>query len=307
MRAKEVHMPYLYHATNKANLGAIRDFGMAPASKRSASRVMGATQLNRIKKREFKRLARFKTFLKKLAEEGYAHLTILNTAVRVDIKFSNTNFAEVEEIPYAPGADIPENRGLVTADADCDRILAAYIGELRQARVPVDANLMAERQSRLDARARLVDNVQQPSGAERASLNKLARAKPFVDSAYQIIGAQDLSSYYYHFLSELSYAYEELVADNEEEITRHRVYLFAEGQFRTEYASYATHIVSGDYNALAILRVNLTHVVSPMVDVSQETPPPPKKPSTPERSNSRSAYRWHRCKMAAFSGVAGAR
>jgi len=57
-------MPYLYHATNKANLVGIRDVGMAPASRRPASRALGATQQNRIDKRESKRLASFKKFLK---------------------------------------------------------------------------------------------------------------------------------------------------------------------------------------------------------------------------------------------------
>ncbi|MGE8499754.1 MAG: hypothetical protein ACN6O6_19805 [Pseudomonas sp.] len=262
-------MTYMYHATNKANLVGIRDVGMAPASKRPASRALGATQKNRIDKRESKRLAGFKTFLKKLAGEGYAPRTILQSAVRVKIAFSNKDFAEVEEIPYAPGAEIPENKGLVAADADLDQILSAYIGALRQARVPFDDDLMDERQTRLDARARLANKQQKPLARDLQSLNKLAREKPLLDTACRLIDAQDLSRYHSHFLGELSYAYQELVADNEQEITRHRVYLFAESQFKTEYAGYATHIANGQYDALAILRVDLAHVVTPMVDVSQ--------------------------------------
>ncbi|SFP54453.1 hypothetical protein SAMN05216601_11498 [Ectopseudomonas composti] len=262
-------MPYLYHATNKANLLGIRDVGMAPASRRPASRALGATQQNRIDKRESKRLAGFKTFLKKLAEQGYAHRTILQSAVRVKIAFSNRDFAEVEEIPYAPGADIPENKGLVAANADLEDILAAYISELQRARVPFDDDLMDERQTRLDARAKLANKEQKPLAKDLPNLNKMARAKPLLDIAYRLIDTLDLSRYHSHFLSELSYAYQELVADNEQEITRHRVYLFAESQFRVEYASYATHIASGQYDALAILRVDLAHVVSPMVDASQ--------------------------------------
>ncbi|SDO56490.1 hypothetical protein [Ectopseudomonas guguanensis] len=262
-------MPYLYHATNKANLVGIRDVGMAPASRRPASRALGATQQNRIDKRENKRLASFKKFLKKLAEQGYAHHTILQSTVRVRIAFSNRDFAEVEEIPYAPGAAIPENKGLIAADADLEEILAAYIGALRHARVPFDDDLMDERQARLDARAKLTNKKQKPLFKDLPNLNKLARAKLLLDNEYRRIDTLDLSRYYSHFLSELSYAYQELVADNEQEITRHRVYLFAENQFRTEYASYATHIANGQYEALAILRVDLAHVVNPMVDMSQ--------------------------------------
>ena len=238
-------MSYMYHATNKANLVGIRDTGMAPASRRPPSTAMGATQKNRIDKHAKKRLDRFKSLLRTLAALGYSHDKILQSTVHVEITFSRDNFAVIDEFPYAPSTGtygaIPENKGVIAAEADCKKIFDQYVAALKAAGVPTG-----------DAMAQ----------------NKLSNAKP-LPHTYKLINALDLSSYHDHFLSKLSHAYEELVADNEQEITRHRVYLFAEKQFQSEYASYATHIANGDYDALAILRVDLADVVSPMVDVSQ--------------------------------------
>ena len=193
--------------------------------------------------------------------------------MRVNIAFSNTNFGTIEELPYArvqgTYGGIPENKGLVAAQADLVQILAAYISALRRARVPFDEDLLYEMQTRLDAQNSLENKQQKPLFKDMPRLRELKNAKPFLDTACRFIDTLDLSRYCGHFLSELSYTYEELVADNEQEITRHRVYLFEESQFRTEYASYALHIANGQYDALAILRVDVGHVVSPMVDSSQ--------------------------------------
>lgn len=252
-------MTYLYHATNKANLVGIRDVGMAPASRRPASTAMGATQKNRIDKRENKRLAGFKGFLAELAALGYSPNTILQSTAQVDIVFSRKNFAVIDEFPYTTDTGVykvpPENKGVVAAVADRKKILAEYVAALKTAHVPNDEDQEDGGKTKSEA---------DTSGCVKALSTAGKRAQ-----VRKIIDTLDLSQHSKHFLYRLSYEYEELVADNEQELTRHRVYLFAETTFKSEYASYATHIANGEYDALAILRVDLAHVVSPMVDVSQ--------------------------------------
>lgn len=249
-------MSFLYHVTNKANLANIRAAGLAPAAKRkaSAAQAFGATQKNRIQMREHNRLARFKMFLKELAVAGYSPRTILfnerAATARVQIAFSNKDFAVVDDIPYVEQVGvyppIPAKKGIVAADADLKEILARYVEKLRSASAPLDEDLIDERQA------------------------KAHRAKnSFYGKAVQEIDRLDLSLHHQHFLSELAYAYEELVADDEQEVTRHRVYLFPEKHLKSQYSTYATHIVSGQYENLAILRVDLANVSNPMFDAAQ--------------------------------------
>lgn len=266
-------MTYMYHATNKANLVGIRDVGMAPASKRPASTAMGATQKNRIDKHEMKRQDRFRMLLKELAALGYSHNTILQSTAQVEIAFSRDNFAVIDEFPYATGTGtygpIPENKGVVAANVDLGNILTKYDAALQTTRMPTDKALWDEGTARREARVAWELGMKTLTTTEKSQLRTRANTKPLLDAECALIDTLDISQHSKHFLYRLSYAYEELVAENEQEITRHRVYLFAESQFKTEYVSYATHIAGGQYDALAILRVDLAHVVTPMVDVSQ--------------------------------------
>jgi hypothetical protein len=233
------NMPYMYHATSKANLSSIKAHGLAPAIKRPASIALGATQSKRQKSEEDQRWARFRYLLGKLVYKQYRLDQVLpHSGSAIKIEFSKKDFSVIDEIPYVDGhpEKIPGRHGAIAADKELEDILSEYANELELKGVHADVAL---------------ENRQ----ARSIELRKIKEIS--------------LSKYSDHFLFKLSYEFEKLTEDIEEAITRERLYFFNEDNFSKGYDSYVKHIASGDHTKIAILRVDAANVINPMFDTAQ--------------------------------------
>jgi hypothetical protein len=233
-------MKWMYHLTNKKNLGAIKKNGFAPLSMRAPGPGNGSTQNNRNKREESNRKSQLRTTVGTLLAAGYkADSVVAKSQPPIEIKFNKERFGVIQEIPYVypeggfPG-DIGKwsaagNFGLEDLISEYEKIIAKYM----------------------------------------ALLVKKSGKGPSVPQIKEQFNGGLLDRFHGHFLKDLVWEYVKLKEDIEAEITRHRLYFFDKTHFKAHYSEYLDYVASNDHTQTAILRVNFDVLNNPMQDSSQ--------------------------------------